>query len=254
MAITLLTSSLRWVDFGNNGGAGFPFLNGALGSTLCAWINTTRVTGLPESIVGVSIGPAGGTTNSSRMRLGLDTGVPFLIGRNLDGVSNNTVSAGSAVSVDTWTHVAGTYDCITRLATLYINAVSVGSGTFTNSTSAAFSATNCKNGSIGAGVLGTDNWFDGQLADVRIYQAALSIEELKTIVVARGRDGIRKTNATPGASVLQLRYPFDDAAPGVVCTTSNLRDVSGAQLVASPFAVNGSPVFAGHPLSFRRAA
>jgi hypothetical protein len=234
---------------GNNGGAGHAFLNGALGSTLCAWINTTRVTGLPESIVGVSIGPAGGTTNSSRMRLGLDTGVPFLIGRNLDGVSNNTVSAGSAVSVNTWTHVAGTYDCITRLATLYINGVSVGSGTFTNSTAAAFSATNCKNGSIGAGVLGTDNWWDGQLADVRIYRVVLTAAELLTMTTMRGRDGIRRV-----AGDLQLRYPFDDGAPGVVCTTTNLRDVSGAQILPNPAAVNGAPVFDGHPLSLRRAA
>jgi hypothetical protein len=234
---------------GNNGGAGYAFLSGAAGATIAAWIRTTRVTGLVQSIAGVSIGPAGGTSNSSRLRLGIDAGAPFLIGRDLDANSPTTVTAGTPVAVNTWTHVAGTYVNSTRLATLYINGVSVGSGTFTNSAGVNFSATNCKNGAFGAGVLGTDTWFDGHLADVRLYRVTLTAGELLTMATMRGRDGIRRV-----AGDLQLRYPFDDGAPGVVCTPANLRDVSGPQILPNPFAVNGAPVFDGAPLSMRRAA
>jgi hypothetical protein len=175
--------------------------------------------------------------------------LPFLIGRNLDGVSPTTVTAGSAVTANVWAHVAGAYDCVPRLATLYINGVSVGSGIFTNSTAANFSATNAKNGAIGAGVLGTDTWFDGEIADVRLYAAALTADEIKTMWAMRGHDGIRRT-----AGTLQLAYPLNDAAAGVVCTTANLRDVSGAQISPAPFAVNGAPVFSPAVLAHRRQA
>lgn len=247
MSVTLLTATPKWIDFGNAAGAGFAFFNGAAGGTIAAWVKTTRVSGLDQSIAGASIGPAGGTSNSSRLRLGLSAGLPFLIGRNLDGVSPTTVTGASGVTANTWAHVAGTYDAVARLATLYVNGASVGSGTFTNSTAANFSATNSKNGAIGSGVSGIDTWFDGDLADVRIYQATLTADEIRTIWASRGHDGIRRT-----AGVLQLKYPLDDAASGVVCTTANLRDVSGAQLVASPFAVNGAPVFSPSVLAARR--
>jgi hypothetical protein len=249
MALVLLTATPRWVDMGNNSGAGFSFLNAAAGGTITAWINTTRVSGLDQSIAGVAIGPAGGTSNSSRLRLGIAGGAPFLIGRNLDGVSPTTVTAGSAVTANTWTHVAGTYDCVPRLATLYINGVSVGSGIFTNSTAANFSATNTKNGAFGSGVLGTDTWFDGQIADVRLYQAVLTADELRTMWAMRAHDGIRRT-----AGVLQLRYRFDEAAAGIVATTANLHDSSGALILPSPFAVTGAPVFAAGVLAPRRIA
>jgi hypothetical protein len=172
-----------------------------------------------------------------------------LIGRNLDGVSPTTVTAGSSVVANVWTHVAGTYDTAIRLATLYINGLSVGSGTFTNSTAANFSATNVKNGAIGAAVSGIDSWFDGELADVRIYDALLTAEEIETMWACRGHDGIRRT-----AGVLRLLYPFNDGAAGVACTTANLRDVSGAQVLPSPFAVAGVPVFAAADLAMRRVA
>jgi hypothetical protein len=249
MSIVLLTATPKWIDLGNNGGAGFAFFNGAAGGSISAWVNTTRITGNDQSIVGAAIGPAGGTSASSRLRLLLTAGFPSLIGRTLDANSPTTVVGTTVLVINTWTHVVGTFDGATRLASLYVNGVATGTGTFTNSTAGNFSATNSKNGAIGSGVSGVDTWFDGQLADLRMYNVVLTADEIKTMWAMMGHDAIRRT-----AGTLQLAYPLNDAASGVVATTANLRDVSGANLAPLPFAVNGAPVFSAAPLAMRRAA
>jgi hypothetical protein len=126
------------------------------------------------------------------MRLGIDTTLVFLIGRDLDANSPTTVNSSGpgAIVANTWAHVAGTYVNSTRLASLFINGAAAGTGTFTNSSSVNFSATNEKNGRIGAGVDGTANFFDGDIEDARIYSRALSLAEILTIYTSRGRDGI----------------------------------------------------------------
>jgi hypothetical protein len=125
----------------------------------------------------------------------------------------------------------------------------VGSGTFTNSTAGNFSASNVKNGAIGSGVSGIDVWFDGEIADVKLWRVALTADEIRTDWAMMGHSGIRRV-----AGDLQLAYPFNDGAAGVVCTTVNLRNTAGANILPNPFAVNGAPVFSGTPLAMRRAA
>lgn len=188
MAILFTTASLQRIDLGLD----LPLLNGAAGGTLMGWIRTTRISGADQRIISIAIGPPPGTTNSSRLGLILITGgIVAAIGRDADGASPTTVSSPvSQYAAGVWTHVGCTYDCPTRLASLYVNGVLVGSGTFTNSSGANYSSTNSKNASIGASTNGIDSFMDGDIEDARVYRRVLSEAEFMTIFSTMGKDGI----------------------------------------------------------------
>jgi len=221
MAIFFTTANSSRIDLGLD----LPLLNGNSGGSLMAWVRTIRTTGLDQRVVTVGIGPPPGTTTSSRLGLILITGgVLGCIGRDLDGVSPTTVlSGGGAFAAGVWAHVGASYDCATRLASLYVNGVFVASGTFTNSSGVNFSATNSKNASIGSGADGTDVFFDGDIEDARVYGRVLSDAEFMTIFSAMGKDGI--------VQGLQGRWHMRERGEGVSVT--NVRDLSNSGISGS---------------------
>lgn len=80
---------------------------------------------------------------------------------------------------------------------------------------------------------------DADLADVRIYDRALSLSEIRTIYTKRGRDNI--------LGGLVARWKLKDLAPGAVASRVYDHGPDGLGL-----AVNGTPVFSEDILTNRR--
>ena len=116
--------------------------------------------------------------------------IAFLVRDNGD---LNTVSTipDASYDLDTWNHIAGTYDgSNTRI---YLNGVEIDSdpqtGTIFNTDANIGLGNNWRDNIYPAGLAG-GAWFDGRLDDTRVYLRALSAEEIRSLV----------ENYTPGCS------------------------------------------------------
>ncbi|MFB7910992.1 LamG-like jellyroll fold domain-containing protein, partial [Kitasatospora sp. NPDC056076] len=96
-----------------------------------------------------------------------------------------------------WTHLTGSYNALTRIATLYVNGSAVGS-TQVSSTFKAHGAVNI-GGAISDRYPG-DNYIDGAVSDVRVYPYALTDPQVNT--VATTDSSVQIHSALPGTKCL----------------------------------------------------
>ncbi len=84
--------------------------------------------------------------------------------------------------------------------------------------------------------------FDGEISDVRLYERALSAEEMQTIYALKGKDGIYRG--------LKHRWTLDESGEGVLATGADtVRDHIGNQ-AGTP---NSSPTYRGNEITpYRR--
>ena len=103
------------------------------------------------------------------------TGIPVLM---IMGTSaGNEVSANKAIPLNTWTHLAYTYNSITKKAQLYMD------GTVVASVTPSFEWVSGSN-TFAIGKNTQDGWggfFKGNIKDIRVYNETLSISEVKEI-------------------------------------------------------------------------
>lgn len=108
-----------------------------------------------------------------------------------DNVQNFT-EAVSSLSINTWLHVAATFDFINRIIRLYTNGVLVAtSATIVLWTAGNSSNTNSLRGSIGS-ELGNAEYMNGKIDDCRLYNLMLGDGEIQNIYGCRGSDSIVK--------------------------------------------------------------
>jgi hypothetical protein len=88
------------------------------------------------------------------------------------GSAEPSAAGTSALAVNTWSHLAATYDGST--IRIYVNGVQVGSRTQTGSIAVSTGALR-----IGGNTVWGE-WFAGRIDDVRIYNRALSAAEIQT--------------------------------------------------------------------------
>ncbi|MFG1610899.1 LamG-like jellyroll fold domain-containing protein [Actinoplanes sp. NPDC049265] len=103
----------------------------------------------------------------------------FVIAENDQATATTSQAASPSVApVDTWTHLAGSYDATTGAITLYVNGEAANSAT---TTTAPWTA----NGSFTAGRTRRNStnaeWFPGDLDSVRAYQGVLSPEAIRAL-------------------------------------------------------------------------
>ena len=103
------------------------------------------------------------------------------------GANSASVFSSTAMTLDTWYHVAGVYDADTRTLSLYLNGQLVGTDTL-EGTDNAFD--NDEPLLIGAGDLGGNvrDFFDGSIDEVELFDRALTQAEIQSIFNA-GEDG-----------------------------------------------------------------
>ncbi|SVE26743.1 uncharacterized protein METZ01_LOCUS479597, partial [marine metagenome] len=141
--------------------------------TLSAWINPATT---PTGTLGRRIVSKEGALNSGRYGFGLNQNGQKKLGvtANHNGGPGGGANGGTTLfTAGQWYHVVGTYDGTTMR--LYVNGISEDSANHTISLSS--------NEPLGIGNLpgntGTsEDEFDGKIDDVRIYNRALSAEEV----------------------------------------------------------------------------
>jgi hypothetical protein len=128
--------------------------------TIEAWVNPTKVDGWRTAII---------KERSGDLAYSLYTS-----GQNRPSIHlvNGSATAGSALALNAWTHLAATYDATT--IRLYVNGVQV----------ATQARANALSGSAGALRIGGNSvwgeWFAGKVDDVRVYDKALTAAQIQT--------------------------------------------------------------------------
>ena len=105
------------------------------------------------------------------------------------GGAYREAKAPSALALNTWTHLASTYDGTTLR--LYVNGTQVATlaiaGTITTSTGAL---------RIGGNSIWNE-WFEGMIDEVRIYNRALSAGEIQADLATSVREDLARLHASP---------------------------------------------------------
>ncbi len=128
--------------------------------TIEAWVNPSAVSNWRTVIMKERAGELAYALYSS----GLNRPSAYLLG--------GSATSGSAITVNTWTHLAATYDATT--IRLYVNGVQRATAARTNALAASAGALRLGGNSIWG------EWFAGRIDDVRIYDKALTAAQITT--------------------------------------------------------------------------
>jgi hypothetical protein len=194
-------------------------LNGLSRATIMAWCRPNGpVTGTP-TVFAASIGPPPGLSGSSRFSIDRNAGGGGQITvtvRTSDGAGAFGMGAGGGNDYlsSQWQHVAAVLWLDFNVGTIYQNGNQLnGYQTLTGLLGTAFSSTDPKALAVGANEDFASGFWNGDIEDCRIYNWALSQDDINTIISGKGKDGI--------VSGLQVRYPLTDGPIGTAVTVSS---------------------------------
>lgn len=143
--------------------------------TVTMWFKTQYVSNM--ALIGVNMGAPG---TQIAMEVG-GVGTAYISCRDSDSSANDVCSVTNELRDNKWHHIAGMYDGTARQIRMYYDGNPSSNASVTaNSGSAAKVWTN----GLGIGAIrftGTLRPFNGSIADVRLYRAALSQDEIKAI-------------------------------------------------------------------------
>jgi len=142
--------------------------------TMAAWV-------FPTTVDGTYMVPINHTSNPSLVQTNIEISNTFTRAvRRRHGVGTDTASWGTALTVNTWYHLAVTWDGSTLR--LYVNGVeqanAASSGNGTSNTSNTFSI-----GRYNDGVSAASNWWDGRIDEARVYNRALTSAEIRSLML-----------------------------------------------------------------------
>jgi hypothetical protein len=149
-------------------------------ATLSAWINTKSLT-TPHGIVGrwnYAGGPPYKDSILIEARGDVSRKFRFCIATSDQDSGVTVLASNQQFNANTWYHIAGTYDGVTMK--LYINGQLDNSASKTGNIYA-----NNSNWYIGAFNYGNVAYFNGLIDDVRIYNTAMSAEEILAIMLLK---------------------------------------------------------------------
>ncbi len=201
-----------------------PAGSGAM--SLTAWINPASIPGANSNIIAKGNGPSAGAkewaleiqdNSTSVLRGVIDTGSG---GVGFDGTS--------VIPTATWTFAAMTYDGANKK--LFVNAVQEHSSAQTGNIASTASQVYIGAVDNGGPII---REFDGVVADVRIYNRALTVAELQTMLALLGRDNI--------VFGLLNRWFMRELEPTATATIAgSIKDFGGGQFNGNPL---NSPIY-----------
>lgn len=166
----------------------------------------------------------------------------FVARPNVGGASEAGVTASASITQNTWQHIIGTWSLsgTTYTIHLYVNGVDQGSATWTGTPGASGM------GSFNFGKSGdyADNYFKGKVDDVRIYNRALPLSEVKALYNRTAGTRYNSSTATLGnGSTLQNGlvglWTFDGADTSGTTATDRSGTGNDGTLTNSPRKVAG---------------
>jgi len=167
---------------------------------------------------------------------------------NLNGTTKAININAGTFTVGQWEHVAVSYDHNSRLASLYVNGVLVGSATMTGNAYVPLDAGYLP--SIGGFSNSRDNPFTGDIDEVAYYDKALSTAK----ILAHYQNGIDASRTTPYETLIAndapvAYYHMDEAAIDQVTNYGSAGANAVGTLVNAPTAIAGpgAPAFPGFP-------
>ena len=141
--------------------------------TISAWINIPNYPANNSLVAGFS-NDIGNNFNDKIIYVGTDGKVYFYV---FDGGSKTTSAPAAAISPNTWHHVVGTANG--NNAYSYVDGVLVGSVTAGNTYTSYSTPKIFINGDIG--IVNRFRYLNGKIDDVRVYNRALSGDEIKRL-------------------------------------------------------------------------
>ena len=173
-----ISGTVAWTTQGKNGGAltfngtntrvqiaSSPSLNATTGVTLEAWVYPTANQNRWRAVIQKEV-------DAWFLHASNDGGALRPAAGGTYGGTGAFIAAPSAIAINTWTHIAQTYDGTTLR--LYVNGVLASSAARTGALEVNSSPL-----SIG-GTNAYGEYFQGRIDDVRVYDRALSASELAT--------------------------------------------------------------------------
>jgi len=143
--------------------------------TICAWIKPDTLSSAYSSAIVSKV--RGGDDKEYHLVVGTNRSLRLAVEK--DGNNQKAVTTDSLIAEDLWQHVVVTFDSSTKTVTFYYN------GVFKPSTSTIDTLPDELNDDLYIGVWGGAYHpygnFDGKIDDVRIYDRALSAEEVKEL-------------------------------------------------------------------------
>jgi hypothetical protein len=187
------------IDFGT-AKANYVKLPANINSTFSSFTYTTwvKVTALKNATRFFDLGSGADATNNFLAFVpsyGADNGFMVLRYRPASGTAYNVTST-SKLPVNTWAHVAVTFDGTTKAVTMYLNGAAVGTGTIPGLDPTSMLGTA---GATSDNYLAISRWaqdangFNGALDDVRFYNRALTSSD---ILMLTGLAELNKQTAT----------------------------------------------------------
>jgi hypothetical protein len=169
--------------------------------TIDAWVNPTVIAGRNRGIVEKTVG--GGVNTQYSLFLDSGGGMVFRLIK-VPGVDHRTISSDSVIPLNTWTHVAATWDGATMK--LFIN------GFQQAETQAVVGSINGGDGPTLIGKQGSNiNHYAGLIDEVEIFNRALSSQEIRAIYLA-DTAGKCKTPADVTPPTVSCPSPFTASA------------------------------------------
>jgi hypothetical protein len=156
-----------------NAGNVYNLPNGSATSTIMTWVRRAAVGARHDLISKEQSGATGyelSVLSSNLPEWGI-----------FDGSNYRVVAGTTTLSINTTYHLCGTYDG-TSLK-VYVNGVLEKTGNYSTG------STNSYNLNFGRRPAAS-NYLNGQLEDIRMYNRALSIDEINTVYYAKGTDNI----------------------------------------------------------------
>ena len=194
------------------------------GMTLEAWVDPSNATNSNPVIIKEGTGVAPYSLYSA------DTTTPVsYLTTNTSG-SISAATASNALATNTWSHLAATYDGSTL--TLYVNGVVVNSA----AVSASSMITSTGKLKIGGDSVFANEFFQGLIDDVRIYNRPLSVSEIQADMSTPAGGALEKV-----APVVSLTGPQNNSVvTGTATLTANASD--NVALAGVQFLLNGAPL------------
>jgi hypothetical protein len=195
--------------------------------TVCSWCQVTA-SGSLQMIINRQTGT---TPANEWWSLNLSGQAPRALIGDATSVTGVQAAVPTALALNTWYHLAMTYDGTNIL--LYKDGVLIGSGTRTLTFGADTSGVVIGANAQSAGDTNIQEFFLGNLEDLRVYSRVLSANELVTIMNSAGRDAIFNN--------ILFHLRMNELSAGTATGANSIKDDSINSLHATPY---GSCVYA----------